>query len=106
MGMPRVISPWITTLVGCAALWMSDPAGAVPDSIKVGNLTLTLCNTDYTGYCGTLVRPIDPNDVSVGKITIGFGITRERTSPMRASAPYCRRRAGPGIHRPAREIST
>ena len=72
MGMPRVISPWITILFVCAALSMSGTAGAVSDSIKVGNLTLTLCNTDYTGYCGTLVRPIDPNDVSVGKITIGF----------------------------------
>jgi pimeloyl-ACP methyl ester carboxylesterase len=72
MGMPRVNSPRIATLFGCAALCMSGIAGAVPDSIKVGKLTLTLCNTDYTGYCGSVVRPIDPNDASVGKITIGF----------------------------------
>jgi pimeloyl-ACP methyl ester carboxylesterase len=57
---------------GCTALWLAAGAGAAPNSIKVGSLTLTLCNTDYTGYCGSIERPFDPSGVVNGKITVGF----------------------------------
>jgi len=42
-------------LAGCAALLIAGHAvAAPPDSIQVGALTRTLCNTDYTGYCGSI----------------------------------------------------
>ena len=47
-------------------------AGAQPPTITVGQLTLTFCNTEYTGYCGSITRPIDPKGVSPGEITVGF----------------------------------
>ncbi len=67
--------PWnsrIAAAFGCTALWLAGGAGAVPGTIKVGSLTLTYCNTDYNGYCGTIERPIDPSGVVKGKITVGF----------------------------------
>jgi pimeloyl-ACP methyl ester carboxylesterase len=56
----------------CAALSAAGTIGAAPKTITVGDLTLTLCNTDYTGYCGSIVRPIDPSGVVPGKIKVGF----------------------------------
>lgn len=56
----------------CAALFVARNAGAQSSTLTVGNLTLTLCNTDYTGYCGSITRPIDPKGVTPGNITVGF----------------------------------
>ena len=47
-------------------------AAAAPKTISVGKLTLTLCNTDYTGYCGSIRRPLDPGGLVQGTITVGF----------------------------------
>ncbi|MEP6884487.1 MAG: alpha/beta hydrolase [Gammaproteobacteria bacterium] len=69
------LSPWgcrIAAAFGCAALCLAGSAGAVPATITVGSLTLTLCNTDYTGYCGAIERAFDPSGVVKGKITVGF----------------------------------
>lgn len=54
------------------ACWFAGSAVAVPRSITVGSLTLTLCNTDYTGYCGAIEWPIDPSGVVKGSLTVGF----------------------------------
>jgi len=51
---------------------LSGPVAAAPHSITVGRLTLTLCNTDYTGYCGSIRRPLDPGGLAPGTITVGF----------------------------------
>src|SRR4029453_13353097 len=47
-------------------------AGAPPNKITVGDVTLKFCNSDYTGYCGKLKRPLDPTGGIKGTITIGF----------------------------------
>jgi pimeloyl-ACP methyl ester carboxylesterase len=47
-------------------------AAAPPAKITVGTLTLKLCNTDYTGYCGSLKRPLDPTGQVKGSINVGF----------------------------------
>ncbi|HTT84276.1 MAG TPA: alpha/beta hydrolase [Rhizomicrobium sp.] len=53
-------------------------AGALPASasagakIKVGSLVLKKCIPQYDGYCGSIVRPLDPDGRIPGKITIGF----------------------------------
>jgi pimeloyl-ACP methyl ester carboxylesterase len=53
-------------------LCIAGSAGAVPKTIQVGALTLKLCNKDYTGYCGTIVRPLDPAGVTPGTLHVGF----------------------------------
>jgi pimeloyl-ACP methyl ester carboxylesterase len=58
--------------LAAGAAGAAGAVGAAPNTITVGELTLTLCNTDYTGYCGSIARPIDPSGVIPGKITVGF----------------------------------
>jgi pimeloyl-ACP methyl ester carboxylesterase len=72
MGMPRVTSS-VFIAIFCAALSMAGNAGAAAaKTITVGELTLTFCNTEYTGYCGSITRLIDPTGVTPGTITVGF----------------------------------
>src|SRR3984957_905084 len=71
MGLPRVTS-FVLAGMFCAALSVAGNAGAAPKTITVGQLTLTFCNTDYTGYCGSIPRPIDPAGLTPGTITVGF----------------------------------
>ena len=59
-------------MIFCAALAAATTCGAAPGTITVGDLTLTLCNTYYTGYCGSITRPLDPSGVVPGHITVGF----------------------------------
>ncbi|HWA31068.1 MAG TPA: alpha/beta hydrolase, partial [Rhizomicrobium sp.] len=54
-------------LAFCAALSSADAR-----TIKVGTLTLTPCIAEYDGYCGGIVRPLDPAHRVPGTITIGF----------------------------------
>ena len=56
----------------CATLAAAGEARAAPGTITIGELTLTLCNTKYTGYCGSIERRIDPSGLTPGKITVGF----------------------------------
>src|SRR5450755_2003109 len=72
MGLPRVTSFRLSTIFCCVALLAAGSIGAMPNTITVGELTLTLCQPDYTGYCGSINRPIDPKGVVPGKITVGF----------------------------------
>ena len=71
MTRPRIQSTLLAA-VFCAALSVAGNAGAQPQTITVGRLTLTLCNTDYTGYCGSITRPIDPRGVTPGTLSVGF----------------------------------
>jgi pimeloyl-ACP methyl ester carboxylesterase len=71
MGMPRVTSSMLAAIFW-AALSVAGSAGAASKTMTVGQLTLTLCNTDYTGYCGSITRRVDPTGVIPGTITVGF----------------------------------
>jgi pimeloyl-ACP methyl ester carboxylesterase len=71
MTRPRIQSSLLAA-VFFAALLFAGNAGAQPQTITVGRLTLTLCNTDYTGYCGSITRPIDPSGVTRGTLSVGF----------------------------------
>ena len=68
----RVTSSWLFVLTFCAGLYGPVCDAAVPRTIRVGQLTLTLCNSDYTGYCGAVERPLDPRDPGAGSVSIGF----------------------------------
>ena len=78
MRLPRVNSSQVAglfcfaALLGSGTIGAAPPNAAPPNTITVGELTLTLCNTDYTGYCGSITRPLDPSGVTSGKITVGF----------------------------------
>jgi pimeloyl-ACP methyl ester carboxylesterase len=70
MKRPRVTSSLLAAF--CAVWSVAAHAGGTPQTITVGQLTLTLCNTDYTGYCGSITRKIDPSGVTPGNLTVGF----------------------------------
>jgi pimeloyl-ACP methyl ester carboxylesterase len=58
--------------VAARAETQAATGAAPPHKITVGELTLKLCNSDYSGYCGKLKRPLDPTGGIKGMITIGF----------------------------------
>jgi hypothetical protein len=64
----------------CFAVLCFCLAGALPVSasgpakIKVGSLVLTRCIPQYDGYCGSVVRPLDPGGRVPGTIMIGFEV--------------------------------
>jgi pimeloyl-ACP methyl ester carboxylesterase len=72
MGSPRIRSSQLARAFCCIAFLAAGMAGAAPNTITIGELTLTLCNTDYIGYCGSIARPIDPSGVTPGTISVGF----------------------------------
>jgi pimeloyl-ACP methyl ester carboxylesterase len=72
MRMHRVSSSRLAGIFCFAALAAAGTTGAAPKIITVGELTLTLCITKYTGYCGSIERRIDPSGLTPGKITVGF----------------------------------
>ncbi len=45
---------------------------AQAQTITVGSITLTHCIDRYDGYCGTLLRPLDPTGGVPGSISVGF----------------------------------
>ena len=45
---------------------------ATAPTITVGSLTLKLCDTDFTGYCGNIKRPFDPTGGVKGNIKVAF----------------------------------
>ena len=69
---PRVTSSVLAAIFFAAVSAAGNAAAAAPPTITVGQLTLTLCNTVYTGYCGSITRAIDPMGVTPGTLTVGF----------------------------------
>ncbi len=72
MASPVRLGSILGCFLGLALVWLPHPAGAAPATITVGRLTLSLCNTDYTGYCGAIQRPLDPSGAVPGTLTVGF----------------------------------
>jgi len=82
MGLRRARSAGFAAIF-FAATMAAGAIRAAPNAITVGELRLTLCNTTYTGYCGSIERRIDPSGLTPGKITVGFEYY-PRTDPSRA----------------------
>lgn len=72
MGLPRVTSSRLAAIFCCVILPATGSIAGTPKTITVGALTLTLCQPDYTGYCGSITRALDPQGVTPGEITVGF----------------------------------
>ena len=72
MGPVRADSRRFAAIFCCATVGLTGAIRAAPNTIAVGELTLTLCNEVYSGYCGSIERPIDSSGVVPGKIRVGF----------------------------------
>jgi pimeloyl-ACP methyl ester carboxylesterase len=75
---------------------MSGEAPAAPASITVGKLTLTLCDTGDTGYCGTIQRPLDPGGAVAGTLTVGFEFYPRTDSKHARLGTILPQEGGPG----------
>ena len=84
-------------LLACIALAsFVGTAVAAPSTIKVGQFTLLLCNTDYTGYCGALELPRDPTGVVKGTVTVGFEYYPRRDTTHASLGVILPQEGGPG----------
>jgi pimeloyl-ACP methyl ester carboxylesterase len=82
--------------LGAALLSFAVRAGASPETLPVGRLILTLCNTVYTGYCGSIERPLDPNGRVRGTVTIGFEYYPRRDPSLSLLGTILPQEGGPG----------
>ncbi len=64
----------LARVVGTLALGLitQHTVAATAPTITVGSLTLKLCDTDFTGYCGNIKRPFDPTGGVKGNIKVAF----------------------------------
>ncbi len=85
-------------ILGCLSLATSlaiaAPAGAAPDSMRVGSMLLERC-TSAAAYCGRLDRPLDPTGTVPGRISIYFEFY-PHTSPGRSAETLVATEGGPG----------
>jgi pimeloyl-ACP methyl ester carboxylesterase len=95
MRLSRVPSA-VFAAIFCATLSATAAASAPPSTIKVGDLTLTLCNTDYTGYCGSITRLIDPTGITPGTLTVGFEYYPRSDSSQASLGTILPQEGGPG----------
>jgi len=66
------------TAIASTSISQARPAA----TITVGSLSLTLCNTGYAGYCGSIRRPLDPSGAVKGSIDIGFEFYPRRNTAL------------------------
>ncbi len=76
-----------------ATLALASPARG--QTINVGSLTLTHCIQAYDGYCGAIIRPLDPTGQVAGSISIGFEFY-PHTGPAPAVGTILAEEGGPG----------
>jgi pimeloyl-ACP methyl ester carboxylesterase len=69
---------------------------APPQTITVGSVELTYCNSTYTGYCGSIARPLDPTGTVSGTISIGFEYYPRRDQSRPAIGTILPQEGGPG----------
>jgi pimeloyl-ACP methyl ester carboxylesterase len=80
-----------------------DAAPAAPPAVitkvptlQVGDLTLTDCQPDLGGFCGTISRPLDPVGKLPGTVTIGFEFYPHRDAAQPAEGVILTQEGGPG----------
>jgi len=84
-------------LLACITLApFAGTANAAPSTIKVGQFTLLLCNSQYTGYCGALELPIDPKGAVKGTVTVGFEYYPRRDTAHASQGVILPQEGGPG----------
>lgn len=91
---PRGIAAALLFLSMLAASGLSQAGPAA--TITVGSLSLTLCNTEYTGYCGSVRRALDPSGAVKGSISIGFEFYPRRNTALPRLGTLLPQEGGPG----------
>jgi pimeloyl-ACP methyl ester carboxylesterase len=84
-------SGWLLALLAAASAHATPP-----QTITVGTAELTYCNTTYTGYCGSITRPLDPTGTVNGTISIGFEYYPHRDQSRPAIGTILPQEGGPG----------
>lgn len=92
----RVPCRAVHSILCCVFLLAGTAAAAVPRTITVGSLTLTLCNRQYAGYCGAIERPLDPSGAVAGRITVGFEFYPRRDRSLASLGTILPQEGGPG----------
>ena len=72
------------------------PAEAAAATIQVGGVTLTACQPDFGGFCGTITRPLDPAGKLPGTVTIGFEFYPHHDAGQPAEGVVLAQEGGPG----------
>jgi pimeloyl-ACP methyl ester carboxylesterase len=72
-------------------------ASAPPPTIKVGSLTLTFCNREYTGYCGSITVPLDRSGRYPGTLTVGFEFYPHTDTYQPSAGLLLAQEGGPGF---------
>ncbi len=84
-------------ILGCLSLTLAvaaAPAGAAPQSMRVGSMLLERCSA-APAYCGRLDRPLDPTGAVPGRISIYFEFY-PHTSAGRSAETLVATEGGPG----------
>jgi pimeloyl-ACP methyl ester carboxylesterase len=66
-------------------------------SITVGSVTLTPCQSEYNGYCGSITQPLDRTGQIPDKITIGFEFYPHTDSSQPPLGVILAEEGGPGF---------
>ncbi len=69
---------------------------AIPQTLRVGSLTLSYCNSDYGGYCGAIERPIDATGRVSGTLNIGFEYYPHSADGKKSLGTILPQEGGPG----------
>jgi pimeloyl-ACP methyl ester carboxylesterase len=83
----------ISFLLSSAFLVSSAHAVA---TITVGSLTLTHCNDEYDGYCGTITVPLDRQGNLPGDLTVGFEFYPHTDNTQPSAGVIMAQEGGPG----------
>jgi pimeloyl-ACP methyl ester carboxylesterase len=94
MGMRRQVSSVLVAVI-CGIVAVNVRA-APPKTITVGDLNLELCNTEYTGYCGSITRLTDPTGVIPQTLTVGFEYYPRTDQSKPALGTILPQEGGPG----------
>ena len=95
MGIARTRRGRWAALLGCACV-LANAAAAAPASLRVGRLTLWLCETDYNGYCGEMERALDPSGKLPGTISVGFEYYPHTDRSLSSLGTILPQEGGPG----------
>ncbi len=89
----RYVALVILLLAGHSAF----AADAPPRTITVGSRTLTYCNHEYTGYCGSITVPLDRSGIYPGKLTVGFEFYPHTETFQPSAGLLLAQEGGPGF---------
>jgi len=88
---------WVRASFGVLlSVVVASAYAAPPQTLRVGSLVLTYCNSDYDGYCGAVERPVDPTGRVAGTITIGFEYYPHTAGGKKSLGTILPQEGGPG----------